>query len=176
MSSKKSYKEDLREVLTSFVFDAISGENYYSSFATVLSVDDTEKTCDVEIIDGAELEGVMLQKVASDDGFFIKPKIGSLVAVSWGDKTTAFVTMFSEVDSIVFQGGGNGGLIIINDLVTKLNELNDKYNDLVQRLLSWTPVTGDGGTALKTLLTTPTPIEQNTAFSADDFENENFKH
>lgn len=176
MKKSKTYKEDLRGALTQLINSVIEPENYYSSFATVKAVDEAEKTCDVEIIDGAELEGVMLEKTPNEEGLFIKPKIGSIVAITWSDQTTAFVTMFSEIDNTVYQGGVNGGLIIINELTTKLNELNDKYNDLVQRLLAWVPVANDGGAALKTALTSPTSIEENDPFSSDDFENDKFKH
>jgi hypothetical protein len=70
----------------------------------------------------------------------------------------------------------NGGLIKIQELTDKLNDLNDKYNDLVNRLLAWTPVAQDGGLALKTALTVPTPISTNTSFNKADYENTKITH
>ena len=65
------------------------------------------------------------------------------------------VVMVSEIDKIEINGGKNGGLIKIEDLVSRLNAIEDDINNLKTTLTGWTPVAQDGGAALKTTLTIP---------------------
>lgn len=173
---KGSKKLDLAGVLSEFMKVLTDSENYYSSIAKVLSVDEIEKTCDVQIINGASVEGVRLQQVASDTGLFIKPSVNSIVILSWTDKTTAYVSMFSQIDEIIFQDGVNGGLIKIADLVTRLNDLEGLFNTLQNNFNTWVPAPTDGGTALKTVLSSGFLIETVPDSQVSDFENEKFKH
>lgn len=176
MKKVNSHKQSAGDLFKAIMDAYLEGEQYYSSIGKIVSVNDGEATASVQIVNGDEIPDVRLQQVKTATGLFVKPTVGSVVLVSWIDKTTCFVSMFSDVDEVVFQDGANGGLINISELTDKLNELTDKYNDLVNRLLAWVPVASDGGAALKTALTTPTPIEVNPPFVAGDYENENFKH
>lgn len=176
MKDGKTHKENLAELLTTFVKDVLQNEKFYSQIGKVISVNESEKTCEVEIINGATIEDVRLQQVASDTGLLIVPEIESVVILGFTDRTTAYIAMFSQISEVVYQNGENGGLIKINAQVEKLNDFSDKYNDLVERLLNWVPVPNDGGAALKTALTTPTPIQKNNDFNSSDFENDKFKH
>jgi hypothetical protein len=171
-----SNKDNVVELLFRIFGVFIEGEEFYSRLGNVVSVDEGEKTAKVKLVNGEDIDDVRLQQVASDTGIFIKPSVNSAVLVAFTDKTTAYLAMYSQIDEIIFQNGANGGLIKIVEQTAKINELNSKYNDLVQRLLTWVPVPGDGGAALKTILTTPTPIQQNPTFNKDDFENVKFKH
>lgn len=60
-------------------------------------------------------------------------------------------------------GGKNDNLVRYSDLETAFNELNDKYNLLISKLILWMPAPGDGGSALKTLLTTSPAISESNA-------------
>lgn len=171
-TNKRNVAEILFEIFQLFLKE----EELYSRIGTVVSVDEDEKTAKISLANGEDIDGVRLQQVPSDTGIFLKPLVGSVVIVAFTDNTTAYISMFSELEELVFQDGVNGGLIKIDDLVAKLNDLNTKYNDLTTRLLAWVPVPGDGGTALKTILTLPTPIGTNPPFNKADFENEKFKH
>lgn len=108
------------------------------------------------------------------------PKVGSSVLIGCvnNDGNDAFVLEVSEIDSIriqmptgldihvkntqeveitsprvKFNGGLLGGMVKVNDQVTRMNLIENKINALISVVNSWTPVAGDGGAALKTLIT-----------------------
>lgn len=88
-------------------------------------------------------------------GIVITPISGSLVIVSRiGDSDELFVEMFSEVESVVFDGGENGGLAITPKLVQELNKNNELLQAIVTVLLgSPIPEPGNGSpSALQTAL------------------------
>ncbi len=111
------------------------------------------QTCTVTI-DELELADVRLRAVVNDEdsGILVTPKVGSFVMItdlSNGDKRDWAVVMYSEVDKVEFNGGQNGGLINIKDLVSHINTIEDDLNNLKTAMSSWTPVAQDGGAALK---------------------------
>ena len=111
------------------------------------------QTCTVTI-DELELVDVRLRAVVNDEdsGILVTPKVGSFVMItdlSNGDKRDWAVVMYSEVDKVEFNGGQNGGLINIKDLVSHINTIEDDLNNLKTAMSSWTPVAQDGGAALK---------------------------
>ena len=91
-------------------------------------------TCCVDI-DGLVVSDVRLRAVVNgeESGILITPKTGSYVTVAdlSGDLTRIVVVGFSEVekievnadDKIVFNGGGNHGLVNIEELKNNLNTL-----------------------------------------------------
>lgn len=139
----RTYIADLREILQEFAQLAFNGEKIYSNIAKVVSVDQAEKTCSVDVINGPNIEDVRLQQLSDDNGFLVVPSIGSLVIISWTDKTTAFVSMFSQIDSIIYQGGANGGLAITPTLVENLNKNNDILTALLN-ILTGAPIPEPG--------------------------------
>jgi hypothetical protein len=166
-------KDNIAEVLQEFIFHTLKDEEYYSRIGVVKSVNDEEKTAEIELINGDILDDVRLQQVASNSGIFYKPSVNSVVLISFTDKTTAYISLFSQLDEIIFQGGENGGLIKIQEQTDKINELVGYVNDLYNLLQTWTVVPQDGGLALQTaalLLTSPPDLDKS------DFENEKFKH
>lgn len=174
MKEFSTNKDSLRDVLFSLFKSFVSNEQYYSSIAKVLSVDEENALCTVEIIDGAEVEAKLQQTIAS--GFLVIPAVGSIVVLDWSDNTTPYVSMFSGVQSIIFQDGENGGLIKIEELVSKLNTLESDLNEIKQVFsTTWTPVPSDGGAALKVAAATWSG-SQITETEREDLENENFKH
>jgi hypothetical protein len=82
------------------------------------------------------------------------PKIGSIVSVLQSDKYDPIIVQFSEVEKIVLMGGDHKGLVKVVELTGKLNNLENKINDLITKISSWTPVPNDGGSALKIALAT----------------------
>jgi hypothetical protein len=171
----ENYKNDLIQGLTKLVKWIFREEKFYNSIGKVISVDETEITCKVEIVNGETIEDVRLQQVASDLGIFMKPKINSLVVVGWSDKLTASIVMFSELDEIVFQNGENGGIPITPDVVSRLNNIESDINDLKTAFTTWVTVPQDGGAALKTATATwyATPLIETID---SDIENTKFKH
>jgi len=63
-------------------------------------------------------------------------------------------TLVITKDSIVFNGGDNGGLTIVSNEVTRLNKIESDINDLKTAFKSWVVVASDGGAALKAIAAT----------------------
>lgn len=109
-------------------------------------------TCTVEV-DGLEIPDVRLRATTSkeDEELLITPAIGSGVVVGslTGDIADLVVLSVDRAESIVINGGRLGGLVIVGDLVGKLNTLEKDINSLKRVFTSWIPVPKDGGAALK---------------------------
>lgn len=114
-----------------FQFNAIVG--------TVTSVDEAQRVCDVQpLLDDAKFLGVRLQGAEGlATGFVMIPKVDSYVIILPLDEFEACVVLTTEIDKILidteltqFNGGDNGGLINIEDLVTKLNNLENRVNTI----------------------------------------------
>lgn len=121
--------------------------------AEVKSVDLSTRTCIVYMLGSNASNEIAVRLMASvDDGSFMVPKVGSTVVVSMGNYVEPFVSMFSEIESIVWLGGeydgvpivthptdGNKGLWKkINDIETLLNHLINNYNAHIHPLSSGT--------------------------------------
>lgn len=82
--------------------------------------------------------------------------------------------IFSK-DDIKINGGNNGGVVKVNPLVEDLNSIKNEINSLKTNLSTWSPVSGDGGAALK-LLITDWAAEPLSDSNSSDLENPNLKH
>ena len=119
----------------------------YSIVCEVLAV--TGDKCDCSPVNGdADLIDVRLQ-ASTTTGILITPTVGSNVVVSLLSNGSAFVSMYSDIDSIQLNGSNYDGLVKVNDLVTKLNNLENDLNTLKTAFSSWVTVPNDGGAALK---------------------------
>ena len=182
-----SNSAEIKRVLKSIAHDNGKGDNRNLFFtAEVKKVGD--ETCDVEV-GGFEITGVHL--AAASDGnkgnLIIKPKKGSVVLIcdkTGGDMTWLNVVAFSEiasvtmkVDEIIINEGENDGLIIIQKLTDKINELVDWCENHTHTL---TPA--DGVTAafspspLPVSGSIPKPSNPPSRLNKSDFENEKIKH
>jgi len=126
----------------------------YAVPCTVKSYDGSAKTCVCSPSNGdADLIDVRLQ---ADDGnsFYVVPRVGSAVMVQPINNMTGFIVMFSQVESIQFLDGSFGGLTKTQELKTQLDKTNEVINAIVNSLQNWTPVSNDGGAALKTYFAT----------------------
>lgn len=95
-------------------------------------VQDTDGlTCAVSIGD-AVIKGVRLRASLTERErqILIVPKVGSAVTVGslTGDYADMVVLQVDEADSVVINGGHLGGLINIEDLTSKINELIEAFN------------------------------------------------
>lgn len=144
--------------------------------AKVLSTDGD--TCCVNI-DGLVMSDVQLRAVVNgeESGILITPKTGSYVTVAdlSGNLTRIVVVGFSEVESIKINGGHNGGLINIEDLVKRLNYIEDKIGALMDIFNDWPVTPEDGGAALKSALF-PWYTGQIKKTRRADIEDEKVKH
>lgn len=148
----------------------------WSADAEVVSVDVMARTCEVRIVSGKtanSLPGVRLM-ASVDDGILVVPAVGSTVVVILADQITPYVAQYSEVDTIVLRGGDLGGLVKVEDLVTRLNNLENKVNDLLTAYNSHThPGVQSGGSS--TGATTSGGGGQVTLTDRADIENEKIK-
>jgi hypothetical protein len=124
------------------------------SYGKVVSVDTVTKTCVVNLLeDETDLLDVRLS-ADSTDGLFLVPSVGSVVGVVRVNDTHSYVALYSQLDSIKIGDGTYDGLIKINDLVTKLNNLENDINSLKTAFSTWVVAPSDGGLALKTAAAT----------------------
>ncbi len=108
-----------------------TGEEVYSILCTVISVDLTAKTCYCTPVSGdADISDVSLIMNAAT-GFMIIPTVGSIVMVTMQNKETGYIGMFSGVDFIHLNGTNYDGLVKIQELITKLNNLESAFNSFV---------------------------------------------
>lgn len=145
--------------------------------AKVLSTDGD--TCCVDI-DGLVVSDVRLRAVVNgeESGILVTPKTGSYVTVAdlSGNLTRLVVVGFSEVekievdadDKIIFNGGQNKGLIQIEKLTQKLNDLVNAFNQHTHQVS-----TTGGPTAQSGVAQPPTPIN---SFNQSDYEDTNITH
>lgn len=183
----KQGKQNIKQLLNEIVKNR---DEIYSIVAKVTSVDETERTCDVEPINGdAEIFGVRLQAdINSTNGFVMIPTVDSNVVVTFLNQSTGFVSVFSDVEKIhvvsntemtidcsdiTFNGGSNDGLVIVGNLVNKLNAIE---NWITQFATVWSthvhtdPISGSTGTTVSPAPTPPTTTIQS------DLENTEIKH
>ena len=155
--------------------DNIDGVSVFE--ATVLSVDEENFTCEVETIGDNATTKIPDVRISaeSNDGFKLVPKVDSTVIVTITKRGVAFVSMVSDVDRIVLLDGSYGGMVKISDLVTKLNNLENKVNDILSAFNAHTHAgvtVGSGSTA-----TTTTPITGSlTPTNVTDIENDLIIH
>ena len=105
--------------------------------AIVKSVDKINNTCDVEF-NGMEVGEVRLQAIIKPNtkGMLVYPVVGSIVIVQRLGKTgDFFITMFSEVDEVLFQMGTTTLNIKDGFLFQRQNETLKKIlDDLVDEI------------------------------------------
>lgn len=144
--------------------------------ATVDAIDEENLTCNVTPLpDGAPLLDINLSiDVATHGGLTILPAVGDFVLVALTSDCTGYV-INSGKGRIVLNGGSNGGLVVIDRLVDKLNQLEKEVNDLKNVFSSWSPVVQDGGAALKTSVASWASATIETT-KVEDLEDTNVKH
>ena len=169
----------LEAVITEAIHKVISAKEYsVITEGVVVAVDKVAKTCDITREDLPEIFHIRLSAIVDARGTFtMYPKVGSVVLVGIVENvvTDAVVLSVSEVDDIIFNDGTNGGLVIVGEAVSQIQEIKDDLNSLKTAVGGWIPVPQDGGAALKTALT-----NWSTATLADvdanAMQNEKFKH
>lgn len=144
---------------------------------TVESVNESERTCDCVAISGkaeSKIPDVRLMSCI-DDGLLLIPAIDSHVTVIVSKQNDPYVSLYSELQKIVFMGGEYGGLVKVTPLVQKINALEQQVNTLKQLLTAWVPVPNDGGGALKAVVST-WAAQAITLTQKAQLENLNIKH
>ncbi len=175
-------KKSLKEVLTEIVKDR--SEEIYSLACEVIEIDEGKRTITADPINGnARLFDVRLQsEINGTTGLVIFPKKGSVVIVTFINKSIGFVSISTEVDKVllnteevIINEGDNKGLVKVEPLTDKINALEKDVNQLKGLISSWVPVPTDGGAALKTVLSSWFS-SQLTITLEGDIENDKVKH
>ncbi|MDR2009215.1 MAG: hypothetical protein LBQ22_01885 [Bacteroidales bacterium] len=175
----------------------LGNNNKLNSFvAKVTKVHD--RTCDVDIVlTGAPLEGVKLN--TAGQSIVIKPQEGSHVVVTKLSNADSFVSLYSEIeevaldikgnitlnvegginidtsDDIIFNGGENGGLIIIEKLTEKLKELTEWCQNHKHDVSGITTTCSCGGT-VSFSGEVAAPEDKTPEFNYEKYENPKIQH
>ncbi len=168
-------------------------EHLYALTGKVKSVDVNKRTCEVlPVNEDSMLVDVRLQAIESGNtGILIVPEENSDVIVGFLSRNDAFVLHIQEIkniiisvgysqmeiteNNIVLNGGNLGGLVKVASLIQKLNALENDINILKTVITAWTPVSGDGGAALKTAVA-GWAGQTITLTTQNDLENPKIKH
>jgi hypothetical protein len=110
----------------------------------VLAVDNEAFTCDCEPLNGdSPIYGAKLSGSDTDAGAVFIPAAGSTVAISFlsdssGFEAAAIVVLYSDLDKIIFRGGSLGGLVKVEPLTARLNQLEEALQEIKQQYNSHT--------------------------------------
>lgn len=149
-------------------------------FCEVTAVSKEDRTCDAIPISGdneTSFEGILLS-AEPNDGVLKIPSIGSTVLVVYGNRDSAYVIMFSDIDEYIItikdgsdemefsmtkygiklNGDAFGGLVKLAETVEKFNNLEEKVNEILTAFNSWVVVPNDGGAALKAFFIPPSTL------------------
>jgi len=107
--------------------------------AEVISVDQTNRVCTVTMIGGESSNTITVRLMAGvDDGAYFIPKVGSTVIVTMSDYVQPYVSMYSEVESIIWLGGEYQGVPIATHptdsskgLISRINAIEEKLNHFI---------------------------------------------
>lgn len=126
--------------------------------------------CEVTV-GNINIPGVRLKASELDDDglMLITPKVGSAVTIGSlsGDLTELVVLQVDHIETIVINGGKLGGLINIEQLTDKINELVESFNSHTHQVT----VSHPGGT-----FTTVKPMKSAKTFDKGDYEDVKIKH
>jgi hypothetical protein len=184
----RNIKEGIQRLAGTF------GKDYLSTVdCVVLDVNEQSRTCNVKPVTTTavtEFADVFLS-ANPNDGFICYPEIGSTIRVAVNNKGDKYVLQFSDLQKlrittgeteIIVQDGeillGDGsfnGLVKVDDLITKLNNLENDLNTLKTAFSTWVVVPADGGAALKAITATWS-AQTITPTQSADIENTLIKH
>lgn len=180
----------IAESINAFIKIWVDQNELYSKQCIVASVDVDKRTATCAPVDGgADILNVYLEGDYDPDadsapsGFFVVPKVGSTVIVTFIDRDQAHITAWTEIGSVVmkadqftFNAGENLGLVKITELTNRIKELEALFTELKNNMSAWVPVNNDGGRALKTLLNEGFLTKTIPDSKISDFENPKVKH
>lgn len=120
-----------------------------------------------------DVDGVRLRasETENDSHLLIVPKKGTAVTVGSlsGDLAQLVVLAVDEVESITINGGKLGGLINIEALTEKINDLVAKFNGHTHQVSTTGTATSQTGTAAATAMTAEN-------FDKNDYEDKLITH
>lgn len=149
-----SAKDELKQALAAKIGGGISQAQL--RWVKAIKIDWEEKTMDaMGIADELEYYNIQL----GTGSIFMKPKPDTicLIGILEGQEAAGFLLSACELEEITvdaetlinLNAGELGGLVIVGELVKKLNAMEKDLNKLKQVFFGWTPAPNDGGAALK---------------------------
>lgn len=123
----------------------------------------------------ANLFGVKLIAGTSATPLLITPTTGSVVIATFLSKDTAFIGLYSEIDTIEIRGNQYGGLIKIDELTKNLDKLTARVDGIIDAINNGVPIPQDGGLGLQNTIKAALA----TLVNKEDFtqiENEDVTH
>lgn len=165
--------DDLQNI--KFAIRKISAiDKTYSEVCTVTNIDTEKYLCDCTPVDGSAIL-INVRLIADNKiGFKLIPKENSIVVVTLINNTTGYISMCSEIDEIHLNGNNLDGIVKVNELVTKLNQLENKVNELI--LYSSTHIHSGGLIGGNTGPATPVVVGNLTPTVKNDLQNIKVKH
>lgn len=160
--------EQIKQALKSF-----SRTTAATMIGSVTEVDEAQAIISVDlgngfIIDDVRLRATVDENTGGDHGFYVIPKVGSMVFIIRIGPADDFVAVgFEKYDKIICKGE-NASFVVTNDqvifndneldsygvdinnLIDKINQLEQHVNNLKTVFTNWIPVPQDGGYSLKT--------------------------
>ncbi len=151
-----------------------SNEEVYSLVCKVAEVNGTAATL-APLNGDANLLDVKLVAGTSETPLLITPVVDSLVIATFLSKDTAFISLYSEIESVSIRGDQFGGLIKIEELTTNLAKLTARVDGIIDAINNGVPTPQDGGVGLQNTIKTSLAL----LVDKEDFsqiENENVNH
>ena len=149
--------------------------------AEVLSVDIVNRTCSCKCVSGHtsyDLPTVALM-ATSTDGLLYEPVIGSIVKVIFSVTIEPFVCQYSEIENITFianskvyfNGSDFGGMVKVDELTSKLNNLISQLSSFITTFNTHTHAVSGAATLVPNALGTAP-----STFRKSDYENTDIQH
>lgn len=153
-------------------------------FGKVTRVDETTFLCEIDIEGKSPVGDVRLfcgdyNSDAKGGGIVVIPEVGSQVLVIFFSKTVAFMLQCSKAKKIVFNGGELGGLVKIEELIKKINQLEDKLKNHQHGYIPYPGGVASPTPVATTPATTAVPPDMTLQFEntkQEEIEDENVKH
>lgn len=108
---------------------------------TVEAYNEDNNTCDILIQNTLWTSVPIAVLTGAQASFYPIPVIGTNCTVTWrdGHKSLPQIVQFDQIDTlkincatlVEFNNGQNGGMVLVNDLVTKLNNLENLVNNFI---------------------------------------------
>lgn len=163
----------INDLFNEMIERRLKKEKLYLELGTVESVDEENNTFQFVPNGGGAIDEANLS-VSEATAFIIVPKVDTTVLVGYVNRSEKYLIHAQETDKIVFRSGNNGGLINIDALTTKLNNLVSEVSSLKSKIDTHTHVGVTVGTGVTGI---PTPFVQTfTDFDKSDYEDTNITH
>ncbi|MDR2824273.1 MAG: hypothetical protein LBB41_03630 [Prevotellaceae bacterium] len=136
-------KQDIIKYIQQIVGNSLQN----TEVCKVVSV--TAETCAVEAVaNGVKYENVRLKAHIEDDkGLTIKPAVGSYVIMTKIDEANYFISMFSEIDAVIFKDTQGFELVLKSGKLSVKNSnyaLKQAFDELIDAIGRLTVTTGTG--------------------------------